>query len=150
MEARGTVLHLLKLCVGVNSVEDLRQWQNRRAAQREGQGRDPRPRHWTRNMPRRRLELLDGGSIYWVIRHRILVRQRITDIVSDFDEQGRRRAVLIFEPTLIRTVPKPKRPFQGWRYFSEEESPDDLPEVGSGLSDLPQDMRDALASIGVR
>jgi hypothetical protein len=114
-------LHLLKLAVGIDDVEELRRVRAARAAERGG--------NWvyTRNHPRRVEEILAGGSIYWVIRGHIRVRQRVTDFRSKREESGRRYCLIEVAADLVRTVPRSWRPFQGWRYLSTEDAPPDLP-----------------------
>ncbi|MDF2097137.1 DUF1489 family protein [Aquibaculum arenosum] len=116
-------LHLIKLSVGSESIESLRQWQERRYA------RHGRLWHATRMMPRRKDELLDPeapGSIYWVIRGVIQARQQLVGLESGAEEEGRSMTLLLLDPTLVSVVPTPKRPFQGWRYLLPEQAPQDL------------------------
>lgn len=136
------VVHLLKLCVGVDSVEQLETWQAERAARGE------KLRHVTRNRPRRDAEVLNGGSIYWIIAGAIRVRQRIVDLEVVETGEGV-KCGLIFEPKLIRTEPQPRRPHQGWRYLEAKDAPADLAEA-TGEDDLPPDLRAELSRIGVR
>ena len=117
-------LNLIKLSVGSQSVETLRDWQVARIV---SSGRT-RPWHITRMVPRRLDELLDGGSIYWVIAGQVRCRQRIAAIEPFEDDEGIRRCRLSFEPTLVETYWVPKRPFQGWRYLRGDEAPPDLPD----------------------
>ena len=144
-----TVLHLIKLCVGVASPADLARWQSRRAETRHAQGLDPRPRHRTRNMPRRRREVLDGGSLYWVIRHEVRLRQRIAAIEPGQLEDGRSCATLILEPELVHTEPVLRRPFQGWRYLDPRDAPPDL-AWQPGDSQVCPELQVALAQLGLR
>ena len=142
-------LHLVKLCVGVDTVEEQVSWQSGRSAERLAQGLDPRPRHVTRMWPRRAAELLQGGSLYWVIRGVIRVRQRIVALDPVIGEDGIRRCAIIFEPPLIATAPRPRRPFQGWRYFTAADAP---PDIGTGPGDepdLPPGLREELSRFGV-
>ena len=143
------MLHLIKLCVGVQSPADLLRWQRQRAALRKAEGLDPRPRHRTRNMPRRREEILDGGSLYWVIRHEIRVRQRIVAIEADEREDGRRCAALVLDLKLVPTEPVPRRPFQGWRYLNAEDAPGDL-AWDLGDNGIAPELRQALEQFGLR
>jgi len=146
-------LHLIKLCVGAESVRDLADWQARRVAERRRQGHDPRPRHVTRMWPRRAEELLAGGALYWVIGGLILVRQRIAAMEEARGEDGIRRCAIVLDPDLIRTEPRPRRPFQGWRYIKAEDAPADLPRRGERedrSAELPPEMQHRLAEIGVR
>lgn len=147
-EAAGRV-HLVKLCVGVESVEELRAWQSRRAAERLAAGLDPRPRHVTRMWPRRAGELLAGGSLYWVIRGVIRVRQRILGFEEVVREDGIRRCGIVLDPTLVPVQPRPRAAFQGWRYLSAEDAPPDLAALPADESDLPPGMREALSELGV-
>src|SRR3546814_14016781 len=104
-------LHLRKLCVGVESVEQLQEWQARRLKRGE------RLRHDTRMMPTRRAEILDGGSLYWIVKGRMLVRQPIIDLTQETDAAGRGFARLHLGPALVRVAPRHTHPFQGWPYL---------------------------------
>ena len=107
-------LHLLKLCVGTDSVEDLADWQDSQAG--------PLARgcavHVTRMWPKREAELLDGGSIYWIIKGVILCRQRLVGLERVEGGDGITRCALVMDREIIRTEAAPRRPFQGWRYLS--------------------------------
>ncbi len=142
-------LHLVKLCVGTDTVEDLLHWQSGRSAERLAAGLDPRPRHVTRMWPRRADELLRGGSLYWVIRGVIRVRQRIAALEAVTGEDGIRRCAIVFEPALIPTAPRPRRPFQGWRYFPASDAPPDIGTAPGDDPDLPPGLREALTKFGV-
>ncbi len=135
-------LNMIKLCVGAEDIEDQRAWQDRRLAQ-EGE-----VYHVTRMFPRRAGELLDGGSLYWVIKGVIQVRQRFTDIVPITDAEGIRRCKLVFDPELVATRPQPRRAFQGWRYFLHEDVPPDLAK-GAESDGLPPKMRADLVELGL-
>ena len=142
-------LHLIKLCVGTDTIEDLLQWQSRRSAERLAAGLDPRPRHVTRMWPRRADELLQGGSLYWVIRGVIRVRQRIATLEEVIGEDGIRRCAIVFEPALIPTLPRPRGPFQGWRYFPAPDAPPDIGAAPGDDPNLPPGLREALTKFGV-
>ena len=120
-------LHLLKLAVGSESLADLRGWQARRLAS-EG-----RVYHATRQQPRRGPELLDGGSIYWVIKGLVLCRQRLTGLEPAHDAAGRAVTRLLLDPRLVEVEPLPQRAFQGWRYLRPEAAPEDLLRRAAGL-----------------
>ena len=138
-------MNLVKLSVGTESVEGLMAWQEmRRAELPEGL-----PRHVTRMWPKREAEILNGGSIYWVIKGLIQCRQRILRMDEVIGEDGIRRCAIILDPELHRTVTAPKRPFQGWRYLKTEDSPADLPEGKQQEETLPPELSQALAEIGV-
>ncbi len=142
-------LHLVKLCVGTDTVEDLAHWQSGRSAERLAAGLDPRPRHVTRMSPRRADELLRGGSLYWVIRGVIRVRQRIAALEPVTGEDGIRRCAIVFEPALIPTLPRPRGPFQRWRYFAAADAPPDIGAAPGDDPDLPPGLREALSHFGV-
>lgn len=129
-------IHLLKLCVGAGEVEDLADWQARLMRHAS------HPYHRTRMVPRRATELLDGGSIYWVIRGAIRVRQPILDVRVVDDETGRPLCELVFDPTLIPTERQPRKPFQGWRYLKPADAPAD--RSGRAAADVPADLGEAL------
>ncbi len=140
-------LNLLKLCVGTETVEELADWQAGRSAANRAAGLDARPCHVTRMWPRRAEEILDGGSLYWVIKGLVLLRQRILALEPRDGADGIRRCALRLDPQLVRTSPQPRRPFQGWRYLRPEDAPCDL--LGSVPSDLPAALAVDLARIGV-
>ncbi|MCR8722909.1 DUF1489 family protein [Frigidibacter sp. ROC022] len=139
-------IHILKLCVGATSVEDLLDWQRTHPSPYPGGER----RHVTRMWPRREAEVLDGGSLYWVIKGLVLGRQRILRFDAVDRGDGIRRCGLVLDPEVIRTEPAPRRPFQGWRYLKPEEAPADLGAERPGDDTLPPGMAEALAAFGVR
>lgn len=141
-------LHLLKLCVGADSVEDHKRWIEHRVAARKAAGMSPEQMHTTRMVPKRTEELLDGGSLYWVIKGNIQARQRLLDIRPFVDEAGTSRCNLVLEPILHETSWAPRRPFQGWRYLQPDDAP---PDFGSGeeAGDLPAELRRELAGLGL-
>lgn len=139
-------LHLRKLCVGVDHIDDLAHWQKRRLAQNGG-----RIWHATRNWPRRQAEILDGGgSLYWIIRGRMSVRQRILGFeaapTDGPDEKPYCRILL--DPELVRTEIRPHHAFQGWRYLPAAEAPPDLADAAEG-GDLPPELAAELKALGV-
>lgn len=142
-------VHLVKLCVGCDSIEDLEAWQKKRLADQRRKGvKKPVLRHVTRNTPKRAAEIVDGGSIYWVIKGVIRVRQRIVDtkaVVLD----GEPHCALILDRKLVRVVPRGMRAFQGWRYLEASAAPADLGERKDGLVDMPPQMIDALRELGL-
>jgi hypothetical protein len=136
-------LHLRKLCVGVESVEQLQKAQARRLKRGE------RLRHDTRMMPTRRDDILDGGSLYWVIKGLIQVRQPILDISQETDSDGRGFARLHLGPDLVRVVPRGHRPFQGWRYLAAADAPADLSAGGAAGDELPAVLQAELRALGI-
>ncbi|MGC1503418.1 MAG: DUF1489 domain-containing protein [Sulfitobacter sp.] len=138
-------VNLIKLSVGTESVEGLAEWH----ATTRAQGPDGLPRHVTRMWPKREAEILNGGSIYWVIKGSIQCRQLITRFDEVIGSDGIRRCAIVLEPALIRTQSSLKRPFQGWRYLTVEDAPMDLPEGHAEEDILPVELNQALAEIGV-
>ncbi|MCX2722456.1 DUF1489 family protein [Roseibium salinum] len=130
-------LHLLKLCVGADSAESLQAWIDFRVEQARAAGLPEQTTHTTRMVPTRKDELLDGGSLYWVIKGKIQARQHLIDIRPFTDDAGIKRCDLVLEPRLILTQYQPKRPFQGWRYLKAADAPGDLRLSGdsSAISD---------------
>jgi hypothetical protein len=138
-------LNILKLCVGADSVEDLLQWQ----AQHLGHWPAGRAEHITRMWPKRADEVLDGGSLYWVIKGQVLARQRILALEPRQGADGIARCALVLDAQVIRTEAAARRPFQGWRYLAAEESPRDLPKGRALETALPASLAQALAEIGL-
>ncbi|SLN15878.1 hypothetical protein PSM7751_00447 [Pseudooceanicola marinus] len=137
-------VHLIKLSVGTDSVEDLAAWQAVRIEQ-TGQA----PRHVTRMWPKREAELLDGGSIYWVIKGQIQARQKVVALEEVDRGDGIRRCAIVLDPTIYRVAPSQRRPFQGWRYLKPEDAPRDLSAARKSDDSLPPELDAALAEIGV-
>ncbi len=131
-KALSMTLHLVKLSVGTISVETLEEWVCGRVKLNQKRGLGKVHDHVTRMHPRRAEEILDGGSIYWVIKGVILCRQRIVDIQRDTGADGIARTALLMDPPLIRTQIQMRRAFQGWRYLPQEDAPDDLLPSKSG------------------
>lgn len=141
-------LHLLKLCVGVDSVGDLENWiRHKLKAQRKGAPREHV--HTTRMMPKRTAELLAGGSLYWVIRGEISCRQRLLAVRPVADGDDVRRCALALEPAVTLVEPRPYRAFQGWRYLAAKDAPRDLDRAAPGASDMPEAMRRELRDLGL-
>ena len=136
-------LHLIKLSVGSEDVEDLSQWHAKRLAE------TGRVFHRTRMMPRRREALLGGGSIYWVIKGFVTVRQRLLGIERISYSDGTPATELVLDPVHVRTVPTPHRPFQGWRYLSTEAAPGDLDDLPEGIREMPPEMLAELRQLGL-
>jgi hypothetical protein len=136
------VLHIVKLCVGVTEVEELERW-----VKGTRRGRDTLD-HVTRSFPRRRDEILPGGSLYWVIRGMILCRQPIKDFVPVTGADGKDRCRIDFMPEIVLVRPTPRRAFQGWRYLEAADAPRDL-RKGEQPDDMSEDMRRELASLGL-
>lgn len=144
-------LHLIKLCVGTDSIEDLAAWQIERLAQRRKAGeKKPRLFHRTFQSPKRRTELLAGGSLYWVIKGIVQVRQPLLDITEGTKEDGTACCLLILDNALVPVRPVPRRAFQGWRYLDGDDAPEDLRRGSSSdIVAMPQKLRKQLAELGL-
>ncbi|OBZ96393.1 hypothetical protein ADU59_08670 [Pararhizobium polonicum] len=142
-------LHLIKLCVGADSIDDLRDWVSRKAMTAIAAGLEPHSYHTTRMVPKRTEELLDGGSLYWVIKGQVQARQRLTGIETFTDGEGIGRCNLILGPEVIETAYQPRRAFQGWRYLQPNEAPRDLSALGAGTAEMPLELRRELAELGL-
>lgn len=135
-------LNLLKLCVGVSEIEELDSW-----VKDCRHGRDTLD-HVTRMFPRRKDEILPGGSLYWVMRGMILCRQPIAALEEVTGSDGIVRCRIVFKPQIIPVRPVPKRAFQGWRYLEEADSPPDLPKSAK-VDGMPEKMRRELGELGL-
>ncbi len=141
-------LHLIKLAVGADSVADIRAFQDR------PRGGGASVTHPTRHAPKRAEELLAGGSLYWVVRGVIRVRQRLVGIepgIAAAAGTPTGPCLLVLDPVLVETVPRPQRPFQGWRYLKAEDAPADADDAGARRLDeeLPAEMAAELARLGL-
>lgn len=138
------MLHIVKLCVGAGTIEDLATWQAGRLKS------DPPLRHLTRSAPRRAAEIVGLGSLYWVIGGAILVRQRITDIRPDRKQDGTEAVALVLDPALVPTHPRPMRPFQGWRYLEPSAAPADrTAREAAADAAMPAALRRELGALGL-
>ena len=139
-------LHLIKLCVGADSIEDLAEWQKKRLAERKKRGQAAEIIHTTRQTPKRADDLLDGGSLYWVIKGQIAVRQRLLRLRPTV-KNGVPHCALILDPKLVATSRRYHRPFQGWRYFESKDAPRDLKK--GEMKSLPEKLRVELTTLGL-
>lgn len=152
------MLNLIKLSVGTESVADLAGWQKERVRHNKSIKRwkthQSSPRHITRQWPQRRDELLDGGSIYWVIKGAIRARQRIialeeVPVEAEDAREGKipkPKCALVLDPELIPTQAQPHRAFQGWRYFDGAKAPGD---AKAGNSEIPENLAAELGELGL-
>jgi hypothetical protein len=132
-------LHLIKLCVGAATPEDLAVWR----ASRKAAGH--RPIVHTRQTPKRADEIVDGGSLYWVFKGVILIRQRVL-AVETIGEEAQRRCEILLDDAMIPTAPQPRRAFQGWRYLTPKDAPADFGEAARG--DFPPELARRLREAG--
>lgn len=139
-------LHLIKLCAGADGVDDLKGRIARSVAANRKAGRGAVHSHETRMFPRRRDEILGGGSIYWVIRGVVLVRQKILDLEPCTGADGIERCAIMLDPTLVPTEAQPRRAFQGWRYLKDEDAPRDMSPREAAA---PAELRLRLAELGL-
>lgn len=144
-------IHIIKLCVGADSIDDLAEWQKSRRALHKRLYGSEEFWHTTRMVPKRQPDVLDGGSIYWVIKGVIQVRQRITGFGEGTKEDGTSCCLIKLDPTLVPVRPVPRKPFQGWRYLSVDDAPPDLPPGSrhDELAKMPPKMRQELAELGL-
>jgi hypothetical protein len=143
-------LHLIKLCVGADSLDDHRAWVAYMLARKQQLGLPLEQLHTTRMVPKRAEELLAGGSLYWVIKGTVQARQKLVDIRPFKDDEGVGRCHLVLDTQLIATRPQPRRPFQGWRYLTDSDAPADLADLkGEGAQDMTPEMRNELVELGL-
>jgi hypothetical protein len=143
----ATTLHLLKLCVGADGVQDLLDWQAEKKTEAAAAGAAWTPFHVTRMWPKRGDELVAGGSLYWVFKGLVLARQRILGLEPRRGADGIERCAIRLDAAVVRTVPQPRRAFQGWRYLRPQDAPPDL--ATSAAADLPPALVAELAQVGV-
>jgi hypothetical protein len=142
-------LHLIKLCVGCDSVDDLKSWVSARLKEKKRRGQKPEHIHTTRMVPKRNEELLDGGSLYWVIRGQVMCRERILDLRPFVDKDGIGRCRIVLDGKIRLVAPRPCRAFQGWRYLAEKDAPGDLERTARGAAIMPEQMRRELSELGL-
>lgn len=151
LAARATspfmTVHLIKLSVGTENFADLQARQQARLLMLEKSGKQPELIHTTRNKPRRANEILDGGSIFWVVKGGIIARQKMLDIRT-ITLDGVPHCELVFDTTLVSVQWQPRRAFQGWRYLEEQDAPQDR-DVTSQEDEMPQAMRQELMRLGL-
>ena len=143
-------LNLIKLCVGCDSIEDLREWVAERSLRAIAAGLEPHSVHTTRMVPKRDTEILAGGSLYWVIKGEIAAREKIIGIEPFRDKDGIGRCRIVMQPKVISVSPRPMRPFQGWRYLTDDSVPPDLGKSAAGsIAAMPEPMRRELRDLGL-
>lgn len=141
-------LHILKLCVGCDSIDDLESWIEENRLHHARLGRSYRQTHTTRMVPKRIDEIAGKGSLYWVIKGRIAARQPILAIEPFTDADGISRCHIVLEPVVVPVRPRFCRPFQGWRYLAAKDAPADV-ESGDAPADMPETMREDLRALGL-
>jgi hypothetical protein len=145
----AVTLHLIKLCVGAASIEELADWQAARAAEQKKAGKKPRIFHTTFQTPKRDAELLDGGSLYWVIKGTVQARQKLVGFEQGQKSDGTPACLILLHPALVPVRPVPRRAFQGWRYLTGDDAPADLGRGDKQIAALPPKMRRELTELGL-
>jgi len=140
-------VHLIKLCVGVDTVAELAEWQAERLRRLARAKKQVGHCHRTLQMPRRRDEVLDGGSLYWVIKGFVLVRQRVLDLRPDLKDDGTACCGIVLNTELVATRAHPRRAFQGWRYLDPADAPRDAKGIADSADDMPRAMREDLREL---
>jgi hypothetical protein len=140
-------VHLLKLCVGCDSVKELADWQTERLKRLKRERKRVELCHRTLQTPKRRDEVLDGGSLYWVIKGQIAARQKLLAF-REVKKNGIPHCGLVYDKTLVPVVARPRRAFQGWRYLEDQDAPPDLAQT-KGAKDLPEKLQRELAALGL-
>lgn len=139
-------LHIIKLCYGWDSIDVLEERIRDRVKLARSQGDSDDMAVQTRMEPKRASEVLAGGSLYWVIKSQIVARQEVIDIRPFADGGGVKRCLIIVKPELVRTAPRPRKPFQGWRYLEATDAP---PDLRNSDAEMPEEMRKELARLGL-
>lgn len=142
-------LHLIKLCVGCDSVADLEDWIEQRLKEKKKRRQKPEHIHTTRMFPKRAEELKAGGSLYWVIRGQIACRERILDIRPTTGKEGIKRCQVVLDGKTVLVEPRPRSAFQGWRYLAPKDAPRDLARAAPGAARMPEQMRRELQELGL-
>jgi len=142
-------VHLIKLCVGADSLADLRDWMGARMREAAKRGAPRRHAHITRMTPKRSEALVDGGSLYWVIKGLVAARQRLVAVEPFVDADGIGRCKLWLDGEVVAVAPRPMRAFQGWRYYEPKDAPPDLDESEPGVAAMPETLLRELASLGL-
>ena len=140
-------LHIIKLCVGCDSLAELASWQKQRLKEKRAKGQKAELVHITRMTPKRTTEILDGGSLYWVIKGQIAARQKLLAFRA-VKKNGIPHCGLVYDRELVPVVLRPRRAFQGWRYLEEADAPPDIART-KGARDLPESLQRELAALGL-
>lgn len=140
-------VHLIKLSVGPEKLSDLAAWQEQRLKDMKRAKQKPELMHVTRHRPKRADEVLDGGSIYWVIKGWLVARQKLLEL-RPVEYDGVQHCGLVLDPELITVRARQRRPFQGWRYFDAADVPEDI-GPWNGAHELPDDLQRELMKVGL-
>ena len=143
-------VNIVKLAVGVKSVEELALIQRRFLNQSKTQT-SKGFYHSTKLMPKKHEAIVESGSLYWVIKGVICARQKIVEIIKKEDPDGVKRCRIYLENSIIKTTPIRKRPFQGWRYLKKNRTPADIvdPVTATFDEDIPLEVQQQLLEVGL-
>lgn len=133
------MLHMTKVAVGCASVETLERRQRKRL-------RDGVVPVLTRFRPKRADELLADGSLYWIMKHRLVARQAILDFATRPSDG---RTVIRLAPELVRVALQPMRAHQGWRYLEPADAPPDLEGAPEGMDAMPPALLGKLSGLAL-
>lgn len=142
-------LHLIKLCVGCDSVQDLEDWIAQKLKEKKRRGEKAEHVHTTRMVPKRADEIAGAGSLFWVIRGQVLCRERVLAVRPFRDKDGIGRCRLVLDGKVVLVQPRPYRAFQGWRYLDHADAPRDLDRAAPGARKMPEVMRRELRELGL-
>jgi len=138
-------VHILKLCVGIETVEHL--MEVRKGQEHRLSDGTAYHYHMTRFRPKRAEEILDGGSIFWVVKGFIQFRQRIIGL-ENIKIDGAVKCKIIMNAKIVRTESQPRRPHQGWRYLTVTDAPRDI-VIGKNVADMPLELSRELREMGL-
>ena len=134
-------VHLLKIAVGIESLDHFRQRMKARKTKTFT--------HYTRHMPKRAEEVLAGGSLYWIVKGYIAVRCPIVGLEEAVLENKGPHCGIVMKTELIPVLPQPRRPHQGWRYLESDDAPPDVAKLGKGAAEMPPELMAELRSLGL-
>ena len=142
-------VHLVKMAVGIDSLDHLADVQKQRRAKLKAERGKAMLIHKTRNTPKRAAEIVKAGSIYWIVKGFIRVRQRILGFEKGIGREGKPFCEIRLDPKLVRTVPLPHKPMQGWRYLEDTDKPADLTGKAAAAEEMPPEMMMKLRELGL-
>ena len=141
-----STVHLLKPALGISDVSEFQGRMSLRLNPYEGRMLYT---VWTTRKPKQMDELMNGGSVYWIVKKAIQCRQDILGWEEFEGENGKPYYNIYCEPQLIRTVAVERRPFQGWRYLQLDQAPADIGAVTIGDEPPPEEMVGDLRAAGL-
>lgn len=132
-------LHMTKIAYGATTLAEVQGW----FAERRERGE--RAFLTTRYLPKRHAEMV-GGSLYWIVAHRIVARS----LILSFDAAPDGRTEIVIEPRVIPVQSRPRRAHQGWRYLEDKDAPPDLGgDAADALAEMPGAMLGELTKLGL-